>query len=46
MNVDIDPEEVKTAKTDSRGRLYLSSDYADGEVEVAILDFEEEDDNS
>jgi len=38
MHVKISKDDIIEAKTDSRGRVYLGSEYADCEVEVAILD--------
>lgn len=38
MYVRINPDDVIEATTDSRGRVYLGSEYADSEVEIAVLD--------
>ena len=38
MHVKISKDDVIEATTDSRGRVYLGSEYADCEVELAILD--------
>lgn len=38
MNVEIDPDDVTKATTDDRGRIYLGPEYANTEVEVAVLD--------
>lgn len=32
-----DPEKIKTYETDNRGRLNLGTDYANQEVEIAVL---------
>lgn len=38
MKVELHPDDVDTYSTDSRGRLNLGTDYANSEVEIAILD--------
>lgn len=37
MKVDVSPDDVDTYETDDRGRVYLGTEYADGEVEIAVL---------
>jgi len=37
MHVKISKDDIIEASTDSRGRVYLGSQYADCEVELAIL---------
>jgi len=38
MKVVIDPDDVKKLNADSRGRVYLGSEYADMDnIEVAVL---------
>jgi len=37
MKVDIKPDDADTYSTDDRGRVYLGSEYANSEVELAIL---------
>jgi hypothetical protein len=32
------PDEIKTLKADSRGRVNLGTDYADAEVRVAVVE--------
>lgn len=32
------PEEIKTLKADSRGRVNLGTEYADKEIKVAVLE--------
>jgi len=32
------PEEIKTVKADSRGRVCLGTDYADEEIRVAVIE--------
>lgn len=34
------PEEIKTLKADSRGRINLGTEYADQEIKVAVLETE------
>lgn len=41
MHVRINPDDVDTYTTDDRGRLYLGTEYANKNVEIAILDVEE-----
>lgn len=36
------PDEIKTLKADSRGRVNLGTEYADQEVKVAVLDADDE----
>lgn len=43
MRVDVDPNDVQKLNTDDRGRVYLGSEYADQEVEVAVLDSRNDD---
>ena len=38
MKVHITKDDIIEASTDSRGRVYLGSEFADCEVELAILD--------
>lgn len=38
MNVELSPDDVQILTTDERGRVYLGTEYADSEVEVAVLD--------
>jgi len=38
MKVDVDPDDIQKASTDDRGRVYLGPEYANSEVEVAVLD--------
>lgn len=37
MKVEVDPDDVDKLKADDRGRVYLGSEYANKEVEVAVL---------
>lgn len=37
MKVDVDPDDVDTLTADDRGRVYLGPEYAEEEVEVAVL---------
>jgi len=37
------PEEIKTVKADSRGRVNLGTEYADQEVKVAVLETDAKD---
>ncbi len=37
-------DDIIEAKTDSRGRLTLGSEYADSEVQVAVLEVEDKSD--
>jgi len=37
MHVKVDPDDVQELTTDSRGRVYLGSEYADTTVEVAVV---------
>lgn len=37
MNVEVHPDDVDEYSTDGRGRLYLGTEYANTEVEVAIV---------
>ena len=37
MSIDL-PDEIKTLKADSRGRVCLGTDYADEEVRVAVIE--------
>lgn len=41
MKVDIDPKELVTKQTDSRGRLNLGTDYANQEVKVLVVGIDE-----
>ena len=43
MRVYVDPDDVQTLQTDNRGRVYLGSEHADSEVEVAILEHRPDD---
>jgi len=44
MKVDIDPDDLVTTGTDSRGRLTLGSEYADrDDITVAVVDDPEAD---
>jgi len=36
------PDEIKTLKADSRGRVNLGTDYAEHEIRVAIIEVVEE----
>jgi hypothetical protein len=38
MHVQVDPDDVQTLTTDDRGRVYLGSEYANSEVQVAVVD--------
>jgi hypothetical protein len=39
MKVDVDPDDLTTRGTDSRGRITLGSEYADrDEITVAVVD--------
>lgn len=40
MNVETD--DIRTKKTDDRGRLYLGTEYANKRVTVAVLDVEDD----
>lgn len=40
MKVVISKGDIVEAPTDERGRIYLGTEYANSEVEVAILDVE------
>lgn len=40
MKIDIEPDQTKTLKADSRGRVCLGPEYKDREVAVIILDEE------
>jgi hypothetical protein len=42
MRVHVRPEDVQVCKADSRGRVYLGPEYADAEIEVAVLDQRED----
>ena len=37
MKLDVHPDDVDTYNTDDRGRIYLGSEFANSEVEVAIV---------
>lgn len=37
MQIEAHPDDVSQYSTDSRGRIYLGAEFADTEVEVAIL---------
>lgn len=41
MLVKINKDDIVEASTDDRGRIYLGSEYADTDVEVAILNPDE-----
>ena len=43
MKLNINMEELKTLKADSRGRVNLGTDYADKDVRVAIVEVVEND---
>jgi hypothetical protein len=43
MNVHIHPDDVQTATTDARGRIYLGTEYTNTTVEIAILNNEHTD---
>lgn len=43
MRVEVDPDDVQVLTTDHRGRVYLGPEFADSEVEVAVLDADRED---
>lgn len=43
MKIVVKSEDVQELKTDDRGRVYLGSEYANKEVEVAVLDVYEDD---
>ena len=44
VNVEIDPDDLTTRRTDSRGRITLGSEYADrDQITVAIVDDPEAD---
>jgi len=42
MLVKIEKGDIVEATTDDRGRIYLGSEYANTEVEVAILDVKDD----
>jgi len=44
MKVEINPDDVDTYPTDSRGRINLGSALGNKEVEVAVLEIKEKDD--
>jgi len=43
MNVEVHPDDVDEYSTDGRGRIYLGTEYANTEVEVAIVGVAEDD---
>lgn len=43
MLVEVDPDDVQKITADDRGRVYLGPEYANQEVEVAVLADERED---
>lgn len=42
MQIDIDPENLKTGNVDGQGRKYLGSEYAGKKVTVAIVEVKDE----
>jgi len=44
MELNVHPDDVDEYSTDSRGRIYLGTEYANTEVEVAIVGVDEADD--
>ena len=43
MKVDVDPDDIQKRTTDDRGRVYLGTEYANSEVELAVLDADRDD---
>ena len=43
MRIDVHPDDVDEYSTDGRGRIYLGTEYANTEVEVAIVGIEGDD---
>lgn len=41
MKVSVSKDDIVEGTTDSRGRIYLGTEYANKTVEVAILDHED-----
>jgi hypothetical protein len=44
MNIDVHPDDVDEYTTDDRGRVYLGTEYANEEVELAVVGVAEDDD--
>lgn len=42
MKVEVTPDDVDTYKSDNRGRINLGTEYADREIEIAILNGEDD----
>lgn len=42
MKVHVDPDDVYKKTTDGRGRFYLGPDFADTEIEIAVLEVVED----
>jgi hypothetical protein len=42
MRIEVHPDDVDEYTTDGRGRLYLGTEYANTEVEIAIVGVKED----